>query len=102
MTVYDCEQKLRIGGRDKALLELIFPVTGFLGRLAGHGPPAHLALSVPHAIRCDDCVGGKSGLMSGVGLPVTVKLTEGLTVVTHNTREFERIPGIILEDWVEE
>ena len=27
-------------------------------------------------------------------------VTKGLTVVTHNTREFERIPGIILEDWV--
>ena len=23
----------------------------------------------------------------------------GLTVVTHNTKEFERVPGIILEDW---
>lgn len=29
-------------------------------------------------------------------------ISKGLTVVTHNTREFERIPGIILEDWVEE
>ena len=27
-------------------------------------------------------------------------ITKGLTIVTHNTREFERIPGIILEDWV--
>ena len=27
-------------------------------------------------------------------------ITKGRTVVTHNTREFERIPGIILEDWV--
>ena len=27
-------------------------------------------------------------------------VTKGLTVVTHNVREFERIPGIILEDWV--
>ena len=29
-------------------------------------------------------------------------ISKGLTVVTHNTREFERIPGIILEDWVKE
>ena len=28
-------------------------------------------------------------------------VTNGLTVVTHNTREFERIPGILLEDWTE-
>ena len=27
-------------------------------------------------------------------------ITKGLTVVTHNTWEFERIPDIILEDWV--
>ena len=24
-----------------------------------------------------------------------------LTVVTHNTKEFSRVPGIVLEDWVE-
>ena len=29
-------------------------------------------------------------------------ISKGLTVVTHNTREFGRVPGIILEDWVEE
>ena len=27
-------------------------------------------------------------------------VANGLTVVTHNTREFIRIPGIKLEDWV--
>ncbi len=26
-------------------------------------------------------------------------IAEGLTVVTHNTREFERVEGIKLEDW---
>ncbi len=25
---------------------------------------------------------------------------KGLTVVTHNTSEFSRVPGIKLEDWV--
>jgi tRNA(fMet)-specific endonuclease VapC len=28
-----------------------------------------------------------------------IALTRGLTVVTHNTREFSRIPGLALEDW---
>lgn len=28
-------------------------------------------------------------------------VSRGLTVVTHNTKEFSRIPGLILEDWVE-
>lgn len=27
-------------------------------------------------------------------------LAEGLTLVTHNTRHFERIPGLKLEDWM--
>ena len=27
-------------------------------------------------------------------------ITRGLTVVTHNTGEFQRVPGIGLEDWV--
>jgi tRNA(fMet)-specific endonuclease VapC len=27
--------------------------------------------------------------------------SEGLTVVTHNTREFERVPELKLEDWFE-
>lgn len=27
-------------------------------------------------------------------------LSRNLTVITHNTREFERIPGLKLEDWV--
>ena len=27
-------------------------------------------------------------------------LSRGLIVVTHNTGEFSRVPGIILEDWV--
>ena len=27
-------------------------------------------------------------------------LSRGLTVVTHNTKEFERIPELKLEDWV--
>ena len=26
-------------------------------------------------------------------------LARGLTLVTHNTREFERIPGLTCEDW---
>ncbi len=27
-------------------------------------------------------------------------LQRNLTVVTHNTKEFERVPGLLLEDWV--
>lgn len=42
-----------------------------------------------------------SGIMAGV-LDVMIAaqgVTNNLTVVTHNTREFIRIPGIKLDDW---
>jgi tRNA(fMet)-specific endonuclease VapC len=26
-------------------------------------------------------------------------LARGLTLITHNTREFQRVPGLFLEDW---
>jgi len=29
-------------------------------------------------------------------------LAEGLTLVTHNTRHFERVPGLKLDDWMSE
>ena len=28
-----------------------------------------------------------------------IALANGLTVVTHNTSEFSRVPGLTLEDW---
>ena len=28
-----------------------------------------------------------------------IALANGLTVVTHNTREFRRVPGLAVEDW---
>lgn len=28
-------------------------------------------------------------------------VSRNLTVVTHNTKEFSRVPGIILEDWID-
>jgi tRNA(fMet)-specific endonuclease VapC len=29
-----------------------------------------------------------------------IALANGLTVVTHNTKEFSRVPGLALEDWL--
>jgi len=29
-----------------------------------------------------------------------IAITHSLTVVTHNTREFARVPGLNLEDWL--
>lgn len=30
----------------------------------------------------------------------SIALETGATVVTHNRRDFERIPGVLIEDWV--
>ena len=32
-------------------------------------------------------------------LIAAIALANGLTVVTHNTTEFSRVPGLLLEDW---
>lgn len=32
-------------------------------------------------------------------LIAAISLARGATLVTHNTREFSRVPGLLLEDW---
>lgn len=46
--------------------------------------------------------------LAGNGTPIgpydlqiaAIAFAHGLTVVTHNTREFARVPGLMLEDWL--
>lgn len=44
----------------------------------------------------------KRGLMIGSNdlIIASIALAEGYTLVTHNTREFSRVPGLRLEDWL--
>jgi predicted nucleic acid-binding protein len=45
--------------------------------------------------------------LAGLGQPIgpndlmiaTIAKVNGLTVVTHNTAEFSRVPGLMVEDW---
>ena len=45
--------------------------------------------------------------LEGLGTPIgphdlqiaAIALANGCTLVTHNTQEFSRIPGLLLEDW---
>ena len=46
-----------------------------------------------------ECAGTPIGLLDAmIGAQ---GITRHLTVVTHNTKEFSRLPGIILQDWAE-
>ena len=55
------------------------------------------------------CFGQLRALLASKGTPIGILdlmiasqgLTRKLTVVTHNTREFVRVPGLLLEDWTE-
>jgi tRNA(fMet)-specific endonuclease VapC len=44
---------------------------------------------------------GRLGLLIGPNdlLIAAISLANGLTLVTHNTNEFSRVPGLALEDW---
>ena len=54
------------------------------------------------------CFGNLRAALASVGTPIGAYdvmiaaqgLAKGLTVVTHNTGEFSRVPGLNLEDWV--
>ena len=53
------------------------------------------------------CFGNLRAALAYAGTPIGAYdvmiaaqgLTKGLTVVTHNTEEFSRVPGLKLEDW---
>ena len=48
-------------------------------------------------------------VLAAVGTPIgpydlqiaAIALVHGLTVVTHNTGEFSRVPGLKVEDWTQ-
>ncbi len=44
--------------------------------------------------QCGQTIGSYDVLIAAQGV------SRNMTVVTHNIREFERVPGIQLEDWV--
>jgi tRNA(fMet)-specific endonuclease VapC len=59
-------------------------------------------------LTCAEQFGKSQGalLQQGIGVPVadlmiaSVALVHNLTLVTHNTADFQNIPGLRLEDWL--
>jgi len=64
--------------------------------------------SLPFAGQATQHFGHIRAYLSSQGTPIgpydlqiaAIALAHGLTVVTHNTREFARVPGLKLEDWL--
>ncbi len=63
--------------------------------------------SVPFDDQAADVYGEIRAQLTGQGLIIgpndlmiaATALVHGLTLVTHNTREFERVKGLLIEDW---
>lgn len=64
--------------------------------------------ALPWTAAAADCYGQLRAALKRNGMPAgemdtliaAHALAEGLILVTHNTRHFEKIPGLKLEDWV--
>jgi len=63
---------------------------------------------LPYDQQCAETFGKVRGSMLRVGKPVnlvdlmiaSVALVHDLTLVTHNTRDFQNVPSLRLEDWL--
>ena len=95
-------------------------VVGELIYGAFHSGPAHRAgnlaliaslrqqfVSLPFDDRAAEEYGKARAHLASAGTPIgpndliiaAIALAHGFTLVTHNTNEFSRVPGLLLEDW---
>ena len=64
-------------------------------------------LSLPFDAAAAEICGRVRSLLASAGTPIgpydlqiaAIALANNLILVTHNTREFSRVPGLLLEDW---
>ena len=88
----------------------------YLGTLRSANPTANRAkvdgfvapyLSLPFDDAAADVQAQLRHHLETVGMPIgpydlqvaAIALVHGCTLVTHNTKEFSRVPGLLLEDW---
>lgn len=110
----------RIIATPPASLRLCSVVVGELIYGAEHSPPTHRATnranvdalrrkyrSLPYGDRAAEVYGRIRAELAALGTPIgsndlmiaAIALSRGFTVVTHNTSEFSRVPGLLVEDW---
>ena len=101
----------------------VFLCSVVLGELiygAVHGDPKQLAknmasiakvrkqaISLPYDDAAAEHYGRVRDHLARLGMPIgpndlmiaSIALARHLTVVTHNTSEFSRVPGLLIEDW---
>ena len=64
-------------------------------------------LSLPFDDDAAEICGHIRAMLAAAGTPIgpydlqiaAIALANNLTLVTHNTREFSRVPGLLLDDW---
>lgn len=77
------------------------------GNLMRVGQLRQRFLSLPFDDRAGEEAGRVRAYLAGVGTPIgpndlliaSIALANQITLVTHNTGEFSRVPGLVVEDW---
>lgn len=107
---------MRVAGWDQLRLSTIVMAELFYGAYHGPSSEVNLALmaklfSTVVSIAFDSGAAGHAGriraglAVAGIGigpndlLIAATAVAHGMVLVTHNTREFERVPGLVIEDW---
>jgi tRNA(fMet)-specific endonuclease VapC len=110
----------RLAAASPGTVYLCSLVVGELIYGAFHGGSAHQAsnlaliaalrqqfVSLPFDDLAAEQYGKARAALASVGTPIgpndliiaAIALGHGCTLVTHNTQEFSRVPGLLLEDW---
>jgi tRNA(fMet)-specific endonuclease VapC len=110
--------KQRVDAQSPSDLRVCSVVLGelYYGAALSHQPGANATkvrnftqalVSLPYDDRSSEEFGNLRAFLEKLGTPIgpydlmiaAIALTNNVTLVTHNTAEFSRVPGLPLEDW---